>query len=138
MGGRGSEKGFASGGGSSVAAVTKQATALANAPASNILSGKTGSEKQKAYAESLLGRMQNTIRNDIKTRRQDTSSITNKIKEAQSSPSEMIKRIKTKNAKADMQKTIKESNQTIKGRISKIRRAKKATTYGEAITALSY
>ena len=58
MGGRGSASGI---GGKQL----RQLTSIANAPTSNYLDGKTGTDKQKAYAEKLVTMTKNTINKKI-------------------------------------------------------------------------
>ena len=131
MGGRGSNVGLSKGG-----VGTRQLTSLANAPSRNILNGKTGTDKQKAYAEKLTQMTKNTIDRKVRERRGEQNFWNEKIKNSKSTSNPKISAMQKKIAKEGMLKSIKNSNKDIRFYTQNLKKASKQNTYGQIISVL--
>lgn len=127
MGGRGSASGIGA---------SRAITSLGAAPTTNYLAGKTGTDKQKAYAEKLVTMTKNTINKKISDRRKDQKFFSEKIKEAKNTSNEKISAIKLKAAKDGLKKAISDSNKSLKFYTNNLKKVKKQKTYGQVITVL--
>ena len=131
MGGRGSGAGLNKGG-----AEIRQFTSLANAPSRNILNGKTGTEKQKAYAEKLTQMTKNTIDKKVKERRSEQKFWNEKLKNSKGVSNTKISDMQQKIAKEGMLKSIKSSNKDIRFYTQNLKKASRQKTYGQIISVL--
>ena len=130
MGGRGASSGKNGKG------LSRETRSILKANKSNILGGKTGTEKQKSYAEKLVSMNINYIRDGIKQRNEAFKDYKDRITSV-AGKSEGIKRIATNAARAGLKNSLKDANDKIKRGTKKLKSAKKAKDLGSAISRLS-
>ena len=130
MGGRGAATGRNGKG------ITKETRNILSASPSNILSGKTGTEKQESYASSLVEMNKNTLKKKINERKAAFVTYNQRMENAKGK-SDKLKSMLEKSAKASLKSELKQANEQIRRYTQRLKKAKRQKTYGQVISVLS-